>query len=144
MNVIWGAILTVISSLGWLMQAYTSIIPTKAAQLGMTEPEDEVDATFYADVRAEAYWDAAILWPLPVAGILLIFGSSLWAYFGLVGGGMFLYFAGRGIIARKVMQRRNIAIGSPESVKVAILFLALWGLVAIIAIVLAIAALPIA
>jgi hypothetical protein len=56
---------------------------------------------------------------------------------------MYLYFAGRGILVRRVMQRRGIRIGSPDTLKVAYIFLTLWGLAAVITIVLAIAALPI-
>ena len=118
--------------------------PETAVTLNLTEPETDIDPTFHADVRGEAYWDTVVLWLLPVAGVLLLLNSSVWAYFGLVGGGMTLYFAGRGIVARKVMQRRGIRIGTPEAVKVNTIFLALSGLVAIITIVMAIAALPLA
>lgn len=34
-----------------------------------------------------------------VAGVLLILNNGVWAYFGLVGGGMYVYFAGRAIWA---------------------------------------------
>jgi hypothetical protein len=40
------------------------------------------------------------------------------------------------------MQRRGIRIGTPETLKVAYIFLILWGLAAVITIVMAIAALP--
>ena len=60
----------------------------------------------------------------------------------LIGGGMYLYFAGRGILVRRVMQRRNIRIGKPETLKMIYFFLALWGLVAAITIGMAIVALP--
>ncbi len=143
MNVIWGVILFLISSFGYLGQVITTFWPETATKLGLTEPEADVDPTYYADVRGEAYWDTAVLWTLPVAGVLLVLNNPVWAYFGLVGGGMYLYFAGRGIIARRVMQRRSIRIGKPETLKMIYLFLALWGLAAVITIVLAIAALPI-
>jgi hypothetical protein len=142
MNIIWGVILFIISSIGYLGQAITAFWPTTATTLGLTEPEADVDPTFYADVRGEAYWDTAILWMLPVAGVLLVLNSPAWVYFGLVGGGMYLYFAGRGIVVRRLMQRRDIRIGTPETLKVAYIFLTLWGLAAVITIVLAIAALP--
>ena len=105
MNIIWGAILTIFSLLGWLGQAITALSPKVASKLRLTEPESDVDPTFYADVQGEAIWDTIILWTLPVAGILLILNISLWAYFGLVGGGTYLYFAGRGILTRLAMQR---------------------------------------
>jgi hypothetical protein len=142
MNIIWGVILFIIASIGYFGQVISAFWPGTATKLGLTEPEGDVDPTFYADMRGEAYWDTAILWTLPVAGVLLVLNSPVWAYFGLVGGGMYLYFAGRGIVVRRVMERRGIRIGTPETVKVAYIFLSLWGLAAVITIVLAIAALP--
>ena len=142
MNIIWGVILFIISSIGYFGQAITAFWPGTATRLGLAEPEADVDPTFYADVRGEAYWDTAILWTLPVAGVLLVLNNPVWVYFGLVGGGMYLYFAGRGIVVRREMQRRGIRVGTPETLKVVYVFLALWGLAAVITIVMAIAALP--
>jgi hypothetical protein len=138
MNIIWGIILTILSSIGYFGQVITAFWPDTAARLGLTEPESDVDPAFFADVRGEAIWDTAILWALPVAGVLLILNSSLWPYFGLVGGGMYLYFAGRGIVARKEMQRRGIRIGTDDALNIAYVFLTLWGLAAVITIVMAI------
>jgi len=142
MNIIWGVILMIISSIGYFGQAITAFWPRTATRLGLAEPEADVDPTFYADVRGEAFWDTAILWTLPVAGVLLVLNSPVWVYFGLVGGGIYLYFAGRGIVVRREMQRRGIRIGMPATLKVAYVFLALWGLAAVITIVMALAALP--
>ena len=134
MNIIWGVILIIISSLGWLGQLITAINPVLAANLGLTELESDVDSTFYADVRGEAYWDTYVLWTLPAAGILLLLDNPIWVYFGLIGGGMYLYFAGRGIVVRRIMQRNAIRIGSAETLKLGYLFLSIWGLSAIITI----------
>jgi hypothetical protein len=143
MNIIWGIILIIISGFGYAGQVFSTFWPDRAMKLGLTEVEDDVDPTFYADVRGEAYWDTATLWTLPAAGLLLVLGSPMWAYLGLIGGGIYLYFAGRGIFVRKVMQRRNIRIGNPEALKMIYVFLTLWGLVAVFTIVLAIVSLPI-
>ena len=137
MNLIWGMAVVAISLIAWLGQVVSLIAPHTAAGWGLTESESEVDPTFYADVRGEAFWDTLILWTLPAAGILLVLNNPLWAYFGLVGGGMFLYFAGRGILVRLNMRRRGIRIGKPASLVVAYFFLSLWGLVAAITLVLA-------
>ena len=143
MNLIWGAILIIFTLiLCWLGQVISALWPTVATKVGLTEPETDVDPTFYADVRGEAFWDMAILWTLPVAGILLILNSPWWAYFGLVVGRMYLYFAGRGLIVRLVMQRRGIRIGRPETLKLFYAVLTLWGLIALVTIVMAVAALP--
>jgi hypothetical protein len=142
MNIVWGIILIIIAGFGYVGQVISTFWPDRAVALGLTESEDDVDPAFYADMRGEAYWDTAVLWTLPLAGFLLVLDSPMWAYFGLIGGGMYLYFAGRGILVRWVMRRRDIRIGEPQTLKIAYLFLALWGLVATITIVLAIVALP--
>lgn len=143
MNVIWGAALFIITAIAYFGQVISTFWPQTAARLGLTEAEADVDPTFYADIRGEAIWDTAVLWTLPVAGVLLALHNPLWVYFGLVGGGMYLYFAGRGIVVRREMQRRDIRIGTPESLKTAYIFLTLWGAAAVITIIMAIAALPI-
>jgi hypothetical protein len=144
MNLIWGTILVVFTLvLSWLAQVVNaSLPPALAAKWGLNEPESDVDATFFVDTQGEALWDAMSIWPLPVAGILLLLNSPQWAYFGLVGGGMYLYLAGRGIVVRLLMQRRGIRIGMPGTLRVYYAFLILWGLIAIVTIVMAVAALP--
>lgn len=142
MNIIWGTVLTIFSLFAWLGQAITAFSPKAALKLGTTEPESDVDPTFYVDIRGESIWDTMILWTLPVAGILLMLDNSLWAYFGLVGGGMYLYFAGRGITVRLAMQRRGIRIGTPKTLTAIYVFLVLWSLIAAVTIIVAVAALP--
>ena len=75
---------------------------------------------------------------LPVAGILLLIDSPYWAYFGLVGGGMYVYFTGRGIVVRRMMQRQGISIGKPDTLKLFYAFLVLWGLTGLVTIYLAV------
>jgi len=143
MNIIWGAILIIFTGiLCWLGQVINASSPTLAARLGLTEPESDVDPTYFVDGRGEAIWDALILWTLPVAGILLILNNPWWVYFGLVGGGMYLYFAGRMLVVRLAMQRHGIRIGKPETVKLYNAVLILWGLLAVVTIIMALAVLP--
>ena len=139
MTIIWGVILIIISGISYVGQVISTFWPDTAARWGLTESEADVDPAFYADMRGEAYWDTAVLWTLPAAGLLLVLNHPAWMIFGLVGGGIYLYFAGRGIIVRLILQRHSVRIGSPETLKVAYLFLALWGLSAVFTIVLAIA-----
>jgi hypothetical protein len=139
MNLIWGIILTLLSGLAYFGQVVAAFWPHTASRLGLTESKSDVDPAFYADVRGEAFWDLFTLWTLPLAGVLMVLNNPLWAYMGIVGGSMYLYFAGRGIVTRAIMQRRGIRIGASENVKIAYTFLALWGLAAISTIIMAIA-----
>jgi len=143
MNLIWGIVLMVFTLIGWLGQVISFISPKVAAGLGVSEPEADVDPVYWADIRGEALWDSLVLWTLPAAGILLLLDSKLWAYFGLVGGGMWLYFAGRAILTRVTMQRRGIRIGMPKTLAVNYTFILIWGLIALVTILMSIAVLPI-
>ena len=143
MEVIWGAFLTALTLIAWVGQTIYAISPRLGAKLGVGEAEAALDPVFYIDGRGEAIWDSMIIWTLPVAGLLLMFSNPLWIYFGLVGGGCYLYFAGRSLTTRIMMQRRGIRIGSLNSIKIANLFIILWGLAAMITIVMAVVALNI-
>ena len=143
MNLAWGAILIVLTLiLCWLGQVVNATMPAFAGRIGLAEPEAEVDPTYFVDGRGEAIWDALILWTLPVAGVLLLLNNPWWAYFGLVGGGMYVYFAGRGIVVRRGMQRAGVRIGTPKTVTVYNAVLSLWGLLGLVTITMAVAALP--
>ena len=141
MSVIWGIVVTALSLLAWAGQAAAWLAPSTAVRWKLMEAEDDVNPTFWADIRAEALWDTLCLWVMVAAGMLLIFDQAAWSYFGLVGGGIYLYFGGRGISTRVTMTRRGLRIGTPESVRTGIVFLAIWAAMALITIVAAIAAL---
>jgi hypothetical protein len=141
MNLVWGIVLIIFGLFAWIGQFLSATSPKKAAQWGLTDKEHEVDSTFWADVRGEAVWDSITLWTLPAAGALLMMNSSIWTTLGLAGGGMYLYFAGRGILVRLAMRRRNISIGKPASLTAAFIFLTIWGVIALVTIAMAMSAL---
>jgi len=138
MSVPWGLVVIVSSMPAWGGQTLSWLAPDLAVRLGLTESADDVDHTFFIDVRAEAAWDSFVLWTMPLAGVLLVADHEWWRYLGLVGGGAYLYFAGRGIFVRVAMRRQGVAIGRPNVVRTAIAVLAIWGVVAIVTIVAAI------
>ena len=142
MNVLGGALITVLALLAWGGQTITWLAPDVAVRWGLAEAEEDVEPTFWADIRGEAAWDMATLWTLVLAGVLLIIDQPAWAYFGLVGGGMFLYFAGRGILSRVAMRRRGLRIGSPRRVRTGLIALAVWGGTALATVIAAVRALP--
>lgn len=141
MNVLWGIVVTVLSLLAWGGQALSWVSPATAIRWNVMEAEDDVEPTFWADVRGEARWDTFTLWTMAVAGILLIADRSAWVYFGLVGGGMYLYFGGRGILARHSMLRQGLRIGAPGNVKLGFVFSAIWAAMAMVTIVAAVVSL---
>ena len=142
MGVAWGIVLIVFGLLAWLGQAISWFAPATAERLTLTESEDSVEAAYYGDLRGEALWDTLTLWSMVAAGGLLVMDNFAWAYFGLVSGGMYLYFAGRGIITRTFLAHRGFRIGSTQNVVTARVLLTVWAAVAVITIVAAIVALP--
>ena len=132
MDLVFGIIIIVFSLLAWLGQLITAFSYKQAVKWGLAEPEADIDPAFFADVRGEAIWDSLTLWTLPVAGILFLLNNPNWPYIGVVGGGTYIYFAGRGIFVRLAMQSRGIRIGKPETIKIAYTFLSIWGLIALI------------
>ena len=134
MDALVGVVLLVLGLICWGGQVFNWLSPERAARMGLSEAEDSVEPVFWVDTRAEAAWDSLVVWTLPLAGLLLILDVSAWAYWGLLGGGVYLYFGGRGIFQRVAMQRRGMRIGSDANVRVGIVFLALWGAAALVAI----------
>ena len=129
MDIIWGIVLIVFGLIAWGGQVLSILTPTLAEKFGLIEPEADVNTAFYADARGETKWDSLTLWTLPFAGILIILNSQLWIYFGLVGGSMYLYFAGRAIFTRLELKRKGVRIGKPELLKMYFIFVTLWGLI---------------
>ena len=131
----------VLSLVAWGGQLVAVVAPKRAGDLGLADVESDVDRVFWLDGRGEALWDVAILWTMPVAGGLLIAGHGWWPYFGLIGGGSYLYFAGRGIAVRRLLRRNAVRIGSEANVRVGLAALAIWGVMALVTIVAAVVAL---
>lgn len=141
MDIIWGVLLIVFGFIAWGGQMLSALTPRSATKLGLIEPEVDVDPAFYADARGEAKWDSITLWILPLAGLLIILNSPLWVYFGMVGGGIYFYFAGRAISTRLELKKLGIRIGNPQLLKIYFIFATLWGLIGLATIIKSIRAL---
>jgi hypothetical protein len=129
MDIVWGILLIVFGLIEWGGQVLSALTPKFATKLGLIEPEADVDTAFYADVRGEVKWDSITLWTLPFTGLLIILNNPLWLYFGMVGGSMYLYFAGRAIFTRLELKNKGVRIGKSEFLKVFYIFITLWGLI---------------
>ncbi len=135
MSVAWGIVLVVLGLLAWLGQVLSWLAPVQAAKLGVTEAESAVEPTFWADTRAEATWDSVTLWTLPLAGALLIADAATWPQWGLIGGAVYLYFGGRGVLSRIQIKRRGHRAGTEAELRSAFVMLPVWALAGLITIV---------
>lgn len=131
MHILIGIVIVIFSLIAWVGQMISAISPKVGASLGVIEPESEVDETFFIDQRAEAVWDSFVLWPLVIAGILLLLNIKSWSYFGIIGGSVFTYFSGRGIVTRLFLKKNGIAIGNPGNLKTNLIFLLIWMMIGV-------------
>ncbi len=128
MNIVWGLVVLGLALLAWGGQTISWLAPDTAQALSLMEREEDVEPTYWADIRGEAAWDFFTLWILAVAGLLLAVDAAAWPYFGMIGGAVYVYFAGRGILTRLAMQRRGLKIGALRNVKLGYGLLVAWGL----------------
>ncbi len=138
MNIVWGIVLIALGALAWVGQTITYLAPATAVRFGLAESDETVEPVFAADVRGEAAWDMVTLWTLLAAGVLLVADSSAWPYLGLIGGGIYVYFGGRGILTRLEMKRRGFRIGTTENVRVGLSALGIWGAAGLVTVIAAI------
>ncbi len=128
MQLALGVVVMLLALLCWVGQLISWFAPITAARWSLAERQEDVEPTYWLDIRGEALWDLISLWPMVVVGWLLIVDSTDWAYWGLVGGGMYVYFSGRGIITRMAMLKGGYRIGSAQSVNLGLAALTIWGL----------------
>ena len=139
METVAGVVIVVLSLPCWLGQALSWISPSTGERWKLTESVESVDSTYYGDIRGEALWDTFTLWTMPLAGLLLVLGNDAWPYFGLVGGGMYTYFGGRGVATRRAITRQGGRIGTPGDLRVAYAALSLWGVLGLLVMVVSVA-----
>ena len=135
MDTFWAVVLLALGLLAWAGQSLSLFVPRTAEKLSLVEKEDTVEPVYWADIRGEALWDFLTLWTLPVAGVLLLLDHGAWPYFGLVGGSIYVYFGGRGILSRLEMRRSGFRIGDPANVQLGLIMLAVWAVVGLITII---------
>lgn len=137
MEIVWGVVLILLGGIAWLGQLICVFSPSLGIKWGLMEAPTDTDRVLFIEGRGEAIWDALMIWTLPLCGVLMIIDHPYWPYIGLVGGGSYLYFSGRVITTRIVLQRNRVSIGTANSIKLAYVFSLLWGLAALITIVMA-------
>ena len=128
MEIVFGVGIVLVSLVGWGGQAISLVAPSTAERWKLTETESSVDPAIYGDIRGEALWDTLTLWTMPLAGALLIAGLDAWAPLGLVAGGTYIYFGGRGVLTRTAIVKRGGRVGEPENLKTAYVALTVWAL----------------
>ena len=135
MKFIWGVFLFGVTLKVWVGQVIIAISPGVAEKLRIIESISKMDSCYFVTLRGEAFWNMFFLWILPVSGFFLIINYDSWLFFGLIGGVIYVYFAGHGILIRFFMQKNGIVIGSSNWVRFTYFLLFLWLFVAVVTVV---------
>jgi hypothetical protein len=140
-KLLWGIIVVTLSLLAWGSEFITWVAPRAGARFHFTASDDTDEPSYWIDFRGEAPFASVTLWTMVVAGILMILDVDEWAYFGLVGGGMYIYFAGGAIFTRIAARRAGVSPGGLPSQKMRYTLLVLWAVMGLITIAAAVASL---
>jgi hypothetical protein len=138
MHIVWGAVIALLPLLVLGGQTASLLTPRRRPRPADTSTRHAPG--YVVGIRREAPLDAVTLWTMVVAGVLLIFDVSAWAYFGLVGGGMYVYFGGRGLLNNVAVQREGVPVSDRKSQAISYLILASWAVVGLATIVAAMVA----
>ena len=140
LTIVIGVTVFLLGLVCWIGQAMAVFFLPKAIQLGLFEPEREVDQSMYLFERmSQGVMDVLLTWILPLSALMLVLGQPNWPLFALVGGGVYLYFPGVFMITRIVLKKHGRKVGRPSSVTLANVLGVLWTLSAIAMISLAVA-----
>ena len=138
MTITIGIFVIIAGLICWAGQSLSFISPNSALKLGLLEFPEEMDDTFYIiEAKALGLNDMLLTWTLPLSGFLMLFKHPIWPYLGLVGGGIFIYFAGLIILSRVFLKKHGKKVGGPSSERTAYVFSVVWILAALSMIVLA-------
>ena len=76
-----------------------------------------------------ARWDVAVLWAVLPAAVLMLIEHSWWPWVALAAGGVYLDAGGREIAKLLGLRAHGVAVGAPQELRLALLYLtALSGL----------------
>jgi len=79
--------------------------------------------------RHTAIWDMAVLWMMPLAGLLMLLEHPWWPAVGLIAGGAHFDVGGREIAKLLGLRREGFRVGSEKEARNGLVALALISLV---------------
>ena len=118
------AIACLLFGLFGLVGQLISTVDFKLAQrLGLQEPAEDSDPLYSRLELQTARWDLAVLWTLPLAGVLMLTGATIWPYVALVAGGLTLDTGGREIAKVVGIKAHGLRVGGERANRLALRFL---------------------
>ncbi len=116
MTTIFGIFVIIVGCICWIGQSLSLFFPTLAIKLGVLEPKEDMDDTFYLiDSKVLGVIDFGLTWILPISAILMLLEYRYWPIYALVGGGVFIYFSCFIILSRVILLKFGKKVGSANS-----------------------------
>jgi len=129
MRVALAAAALVIGSVTLVGQLISTLDFALAQRLGLQEKSDRAAPLFSGLELNTARWDVAVLWAVLPAAVLMLIEHSWWPWVALAAGGVYLDAGGREIAKLLGLRAHGVAVGAPQELRLALLYLtALSGL----------------
>ncbi len=125
MRVALGIVAAVVGTAG-LVGQFASATNTRHT------PEHETAALYRRLETHTARWDLLLIWTLPAAGFLMLIDHSWWPFVALVAAGVCASAGGREFVKMLSFRGAGVGLGGRGEVRLALSFLALWGVLAVI------------
>ena len=122
MTTVLGIICVLFGGFSWLAQLVSALNFPLAQRLGLQEKTTGTDAVYQQAELSAARWDAAVLWTLIAAGILMLFDHDWWPYLALIAGGIYLDGAGREAAKYMGLKKTGVRMGNPREYGIAVLY----------------------
>lgn len=112
------SVITVVIGLLYLGQLISVVNIELAQKLGLQEDPAKADPLSACLEIWTARWDLVWLWPLAVAGALMLTNHPWWPYVALVGGGATVDAGGREAAKVLGLKERGVSIGTASEQRI--------------------------
>ena len=132
-----GAVIFMLMWIIYIGQVISVVNLPLAQRLGLQEQPDTIDPIYARDAAGTARWDLLAMWTLPVAGILMLVDSAWWPYLALIGGAVYVDTGGRQGIKLLGYRNERVRVGTSQAVNLAFGVYALFLVVGLLAVIVA-------
>lgn len=127
MTIAFGIVALLLGLVIMLGQAISVVDYARAQTLGLQEKDEETDSLYRHLELNTARWDLAVLWTLPLAGIVMLADTSWWPWVALVAGGVHADAGGREVFKILGLRAEGVRVGTPSEARNTLAFNALIG-----------------
>lgn len=118
MRIALGIVAVVVGAVGFLGQLVSAIDFSLGQRLGFQEGDEHTDSLYRRLEHNTARWDVAVLWTMPVAGVLMLMGHGWWPATELLAGAIALDTGGREATKILGLRSHGVRVGSDRDARI--------------------------